>query len=235
MSELYSKAEDCNKLANILYSKLKRKIDFYGSTYQEVVSGKYYCLPFEDYESYADYRKDALLFSYKYCENGFLRISIGDVIDRKSVGHKLAALSDFCGVLSEIYGTPTLFYTIKDDDKKTLNLQWSFSQKEEDIEEFKNGTAFDDAELDELIVFGETKKRDDSTSEKLASKIGLPSELLYLVDINLEDFFKYKYGKTIIVCNETEVNPKPTISSAILDNEIESNEKALRLYLETQK
>ena len=235
MSELYSKAEDCNKLANILYRKLKRKIEFYGSTYQEVISGKYYCLPLEAYESYANYRKDALLFSYKFCENGFLRISIGDVIDRKSVGHKLAALSDFCQSLIEIYGTPTLFYTIKNDDENDLNLQWSFSQKEEDIKDFKNGTAFDDAELDMLIVFGETKEQDDNTREMIASKIGLPSELLYLADINLEDFFKYKYGKTIIVSRKTEINPKPTISSDILDNDIETTEKALKLYLQAKK
>ena len=40
MSELYSKAEDCNLLASKLKKKLGDKIDFHGSTYIEIPSGK---------------------------------------------------------------------------------------------------------------------------------------------------------------------------------------------------
>lgn len=202
MAELYSNAEDCNKIAKILYSKLKSKIEFYGSTYLEVISGKYHCLLYNSYNSYDDYKKDELSFSYKACENGFLRISIGDVIYKKSIGHKLAALSDLYEVLSEVYGEPTLFYTIEDDDENTLNLQWSFSEKEEDIQNFKNGTAFDDAEIDKLIIFGEIKERggvyslSDTTRTLISRQVGLPFELINLIDENIEDFIKYKIDST---------------------------------------
>ena len=237
MSELYSNAEDCNKIAKILYSKLKRKIEFYGSTHQEVISGVYHCLPYNTYKSYGDYKKDELSFNYKFCENGFLRISIGDVIYRKSIGHKLAVLSDFYEVLSEIYGLPTLFYTIKEDDENTLNLQWSFSRKEEDIQDFKNGTAFDDAEIDELIVFGETKQQNgiyrvsDATRRMIAKQVGLPFELIYLVDENIEDFVKYKQGKTMIVSNEVKVDGYPIATLEDIDSKmlklLEQNEPVL--------
>ena len=215
MPELYSNAEDCSKLAKLLKSKLKEKIEFWGSTYQEVVSGKYRSLPYEKYGDYIDYKNDEILFSYKFCENGFLRISIGDSIYKKSIGHKLAVLSDFYEVLNEIYGSPTLFYTVKDDDENTLNLQWSFSQKEEDIQDFKNGTAFDDAELDELIVFGEIKEQSgiyrlsDTTRMMISRQVRLPFELIYLVDENIKDFVQYKQGKTMSVPKGVRVDGYP--------------------------
>jgi len=215
MCEVYSNAEDCNKIAKLLYGKLRNKIEFYGTTYQEVVSGKYHCLPYSAYESYNDYLKDELSFSYKFCENGFLRISIGDLIYKNSVGHKLAALSDFYETLSEIYGMPTLFYTIRDDDENTLNMQWSFSRVEEYIQEFRNGTAFDDAEIDELIVFGETKvqnnshRLNDTTRMLISRQIGLPFEMIYLIDEHIEDFIKYKHGKAMWVPKDKKVNGYP--------------------------
>lgn len=197
MAELYSKAEDCSKMANYLYNKLKGKIEFYGSTYQEVIYGKYHCLPFNLYANYEEYRNDELSFSYKFCENGFLRISIENVISKKSLGHKLAALSDFYLALSEMYGLPTTFYTLKDDDEESINLQWSFIEKEEDIKDFKEGTMFDDAEIDKLIIFGEQSsinELSDKTKTYISNQIGLPIELIYLLDENIEDFIKFKYG-----------------------------------------
>lgn len=197
MTELYSKAEDCSKLANYLYKRLHGKVEFSGSTFQEVIYGKYHCLPFNAYENYEEYRKDELSFSYKFCENGFLRISVENVISKKSLGHKLAVLSDFYIALSELYGLPTVFYTIKDDEDESINLQWSFIQKEEDIKEFKEGTAFDDAETDELIIFGEQSninELSDKTKTYISNQIGLPIELIYLLDANIDDFLSYKQG-----------------------------------------
>jgi len=228
MSELYSNAEDCNKIAKILYNKLKRKIEFYGSTYQEVISGKYHCLPFKTYNSYDDYKSDEVSFAYKFCENGFLRISVGDAIYKKTIGHKLAVLSDFYEVISEIYGVPTLFYIIKDDDENTINLQWSFVEKEQDIENFKNGTAFDDARIDELIVFDEpTKQNDacilnDTTKKMIAEQIGLPFELIYLLDKNIDDFIKYKHGTAMSVYDEVKID------SSIAFESINEERKAIK-------
>ena len=198
MEELFSNAQDCHQLAKILYNKLKNKIEFYGSTYQEVITGKYHCLPYSSYKNYSEYKKDELSFSYKFLENGFLNIGIGNCIDKASIGHKLAALSDLYEVLNELYGKPTLYYTIKDDDEYYINLQWSFINKEECIEEFKNGTPFDDGEIEELIIIDEPKTKSniyqlsDITRQMISKQIGLPFELINLLDENIEDFVKYK-------------------------------------------
>ena len=127
------------------------KIEFWGSTYLEVVSGKYHVLPYNRYNNFIDYRNDEVEFSYKFLKNGFLSIQVNDSAYKKfSVGHKLAVLSDLYEVISEEYGMPTVFYTIKDDDENSLNLEWDFIEKEETIDSFKNGCRFDDVVIDEL-------------------------------------------------------------------------------------
>ena len=199
MAELFSKAEDCSKIANYLYKRLHGKIEFCGSTFQEVIYGKYHCLPFNAYANYEEYKNDELSFTYKFCEGGFLRISVENVISKKSIGHKLVVLSDLFIALSELYGEPTVFYTIKDDEDESINLHWSFIQKAEDIKDFKEGTMFDDAETDELIIFGEQpsiNELSDKTKTYISNQIGLPIELIYLLDANVEDFIKYKHGVT---------------------------------------
>ena len=206
MEEIYSKGEDCYKLAIELKKKLKDKIEFCGSAYQECVSGKYF----------SHYRKPSngtqylfekgLPFYYKFCNEGFLRIEVGSFYPYKnSMGEKLAALSDFYEVLSEMYGEPTVFYTIQDDVEGCVSLHWSFVNKEEDIEKFKNGTFFDDGETDELIIIGEEKNSNnsyrlsDTTKRFISKEVGLPFELIHLVDENIEDFVKYKTGKEISI------------------------------------
>ena len=138
-----------------------------------------------------------LPFYFKYSKNEFLRISVGSNHFGSSLGEKLAALSDFYEILSEEYGEPTLFYTTKEDEEGLLTLQWSFINKEEEIEKFKNGKYFDDAEVDKLIIFGEkgdTEKNNlsDKTKQIISKRVGLPFELIYLVD---DYFAKHKIGK----------------------------------------
>lgn len=216
MTEIYSNAEDCFELANYLKKKMGSKIDFYGSICQEVISGSY----FSDFESkhYHSYG-DGLLFYYKFCKEGFLRIGIGSFYPHNnSIGEKLAALSGFYEVLSEQYGEPTVFYTTKDDDEGTLSLQWSFVNKEEDIQSLKNGSYFDDAEIDELIVIGESRTRIDSyqlsdtTRKLIAKQIGMPFELISLVDENIEEFVKYKTGKEIGIPEAAKIDGVPVTS-----------------------
>lgn len=242
MSELYSSAEDCSKLARLLRSKLKEKIEFYVSTYQEVVLGRYQSLPYESYGDYIDYKNDQVEFAYKFLENGFLRMTVKDTVNKKhTLGHKLAVLSDLYEVVSEKYGLPTVFYTIKDDEENSLNLQWSFSQKEEDIQKFKNGTAFDDAKLDELILFDELKEQNgfyrlnDTTKKMIAKQVGLPFELIYLVDENIEDFVRYKQGKTIRVSNKVKVDGYPIITPEDIDSKILKLEEQNRPVLVKKK
>ena len=58
---------------------------------------------------------------------------------------------------------------------------------------------FDDAETDELIIFGEQSSINElsgKTKTYISNQIGLPIELIYLLDANVEDFIKYKHGIT---------------------------------------
>ena len=196
MSELYSNSVDCEKLAiKLLYGKLRRKINFYGSTLQEVISGKYLS---EYNRSQNIYTSEyAVPFYLKFKKDGFLRVQIGSLYPYNTTdGEKLAILSDFYEVLKEEYGEPTLFYTTKNDKENTFSLHWSFIDKDKDIEKFKNDTFFDDASIDKLIIIGENTDKDikDSTKNFLSNEIGLPYELLKLVNNNIEDYIKYKKG-----------------------------------------
>lgn len=201
MSDLYSKAEDCNLLANKLKKKLGDKIDFYGSTYIEIPSGKYLS-SYRRNNGEHIFNGQCLPFYFKFSENEFLRIGVGSNHRGSSLGEKMAALSDFYSILSEEYGEPTVFYTIKNDDEKVLTLQWVFINKEAEIEKFKSGTYFDDAEVDRLIVLAEKKMLrglSDKTKESISRVVGLPFELLYLADADIENFVKHKNGKEMIV------------------------------------
>lgn len=217
MSELYSKAEDCNLLANKLKKKLGDKIDFYGSTYIEIPSGKYLSSYRINNGEYM-FNGQCLPFYFKFSENEFLRIGIGSNHRGSSLGEKMAALSDFYSILSEEYGEPTVFYTTKNDDEEVLSLQWAFINKESEIEKFKSGTYFDDAELNTLIIFGEKKDNierhslSDKTKEMISRQVGLPFELLYLADEDIENFVKHKNGKEMTVPADAKIDGVPVTS-----------------------
>jgi len=217
MDKMHSNAEDCFALAKYLKKKMGSKIDFYGSVRQEVIRGKYFS-HYRDPHSELDYLfEEGLPFYLKFCKNGFLRIEIGS-LHNNSMGERLAALSSFYKVLSEQHGDPTVFYTIKDDDEKALSLQWSLANRVEDIQKFRNGSYFDDAEIDELIIIGESRTRTnccnpgDATKSLIANQIGIPFDLITLVDENIEDFMKYKIGKEISVSEGAKVDGVPVIS-----------------------
>lgn len=204
--ELFSKADDCHKLAFIINNELKEKISFVGSTYQEVVTGTHSSFKVTDYKDFRNYEMDKLNFDYKFCENGFLRISISKRIYESTLGHKLAALSDFYIAIKKHFGEPTLLYTIKDDDEETITMQWSFSQKEEDIRDFQNDTAFDDASIEHLVLFSENKSEEE---KRIQDEIGLPIELSSLVTTNLNEYIYYKNGR-ILNSFEEQSFPKLT-------------------------
>lgn len=209
MKEIYSNADDCLELARYLKKKMGNKIEFYGSVQQEVIQGKYFS-HYREPHSDLDYLfEKGLSFCFKFCEGGFLRIGVGSLPpNQNSVGEKLAALSSFYEVLSEQYGEPTVFYTTKGDEEGTLSLHWSFINKEEEIQEFRNGSCFDDAEIEELIVIDEPRTQNtsdqlsDTTRQFIARKIGIPFELISLVDKNIEEFLKFKTGTESIVPKE---------------------------------
>ena len=218
MSEIFSNADDCCKLARKFKKQLGDKIDFYGSINTPIPSGKYLSLYRRSNGEYFSYNCNCLPFYFKFAENGFLRIGVGSHSKDNSLGEKLAALSDFYEVLCEEYGEPTVFYTTKEDDEGLLTLQWSFINKEEEIAKFQNGTYFDDAEIDTLIVFGQKKDNiegyslSDTTKKIISRRVGLPFELLDLVDEDIENFVKHKTGKEMTIPVGAKVDGYPVTS-----------------------
>ena len=219
MQELYSNDKDCYQLYKMLRKKMGNKIEYCDTPYAELFEGKYFS-HYREPHSDLDYLFErGLPFYYKFCKDGFLRIGVGSYHHNTSIGEKLAALSEFYEVLSEKFGEPTVFYTTKNDDEGLLSMQWSFINKEEDIQEFKEGTCFDDAEIDKLIIIGEPKQKTDGyqlndITKKIISKhIGLPFELLSLVDENIEDFIKFKTKKELSIPEGEKIDGIPVTSS----------------------
>ena len=217
MNEFYSKTEDCYLLAGKLKKELENKIEFWGSTYQEVPSGKYLSSYRRNNGEYI-FNGQYIPFYFKFSENEFLRIGVGSNYHGSSIGEKMAALSDFYSILSKEYGDPTVFYTIKGDDKEFLTLQWAFINKEEEIVKFQNGTYFDDAEIDKLIVIGKNKENiesysfNDTTRNFISRQVGLPFELIYLIDEDIENFVKHKTGKEITIPQNAKIDCVPVTS-----------------------
>lgn len=201
MKKTYSNVDDCVDLAKYLKKKMGKKIEFCGSLHQRIVCGKYFSHYRDPHSDSENLFEDELPFYFKFCNNDFLRITIGSYYPfNNSIGEKLAALSSFYEVLNEKFGEPIVFYTLKDDEEKALTLQWSFVNKEEEIQNFRNGSYFDDDEVDELIIMGKQAPQTENyqlieeTKKEVARKIELPFELTHLID---EDFVKYKTGKEI--------------------------------------
>ena len=218
MDEIFSNADDCCKLARKLKKQLGDKIDFYGTINTPLPSGKYLSSYRRSNGEYFSYNCNCLPFYFKFAENGFLRIGVGSHSSDHSLGEKLAALGDFYEVLSEEYGEPTVFYTTKDDDERLLTLQWSFVNKDEEIAKFQNGTYFDDAEIDTLIVFGQKKDNveryslSETTKRIISRQVGLPFELLDLADEDIENFVKHKTGKKMTIPEGAKVDGYPVTS-----------------------
>ena len=216
MQELYSKSEDCMMLFQLLKRHLGKQIDYYGTAYTELFSGNYFSHYRESHRAVDYYFGEGIPFYYKFCKDGFLRIQVGNSIYHKtSMSEKLAALSDFYEVFSEVFGEPTAFFTTKEDEEELLSMHWSFVNQEEDIQALKNGTFFDDAELDKVIIMGESKEKTDGyqfndlTKKVLAKHIGLPFEMLPLVDENIEDFVQFKTGKELRIQEEAKTDGSP--------------------------
>lgn len=90
--------------------------------------------------------------------------------------------------------------------------------RDEDIAKFQNGTCFDDAEIDTLIVIGQKKDNaegyslSDTTKRIISRRVGLPFELLDLVDEDIENFVKHKTDKRITIPEGAKVDEYPVTS-----------------------
>lgn len=193
--EKYSDMYDCFVLANKLRNNnIGKKMEFTSSIYQGILEGKYHMYPYGIYNSYTEYKKDALDFYIKYNQEHFLRIQIADSVYRHSIGQKLVALSEIYPVLKSLVGDATLYYTTKDNLEQTLSLHWSFSDKLEETAKYQNDTAFDDASIEELIIFDDEENED--IKNWFENTIGLPIQLLPIIISNLDDFLTHKDNLT---------------------------------------
>lgn len=197
--ELRSNGLDCLELSVYLSQKLKNQIDFTNSPLSGLPEGKYRPIPQNFHNNIEWLWQYGITFYFKYCKDGFLRLGVGNSIYHEtSMGEKLAALSDFYLALQKKFGEPTVFYTTKDDDEGLLTLQWSFINKAEDIAKFKNNSMFDDADIDELIIIGEPVAKmsgyqlSAETKKIISQQVGLPFELLFLVDEHIAEYQKFK-------------------------------------------
>ncbi len=187
MQEVKSSPDDCYRLGCNLLEKIGQKVIIYGPLYQAGIEGRF----FVD----GDMNKGGLDFYIEYLNGSFLRIGFGDSDYNKDakMGEKLAALSTFYQIMSEDFGSPSFFYTTKDDDKHFINMHWSFYNKEESIKDLLN-----DDNIDSYIVFDKVDPKPNITK-----RMKLPSGLVKLVDENIEDYLKYGSNGEVSMFEDT--------------------------------
>lgn len=154
MINYISRTEDVKWLAYKLKNALDSKISInqYGLN-QEVLHGYY------DKEMCCRFDYFKLDFYVKYNRNYFLRIGVGENSFHKSYEEKLEALKDIGRVIIDTesitgkqFGYPLAFYKAVFEDSVVPTLEWAFKNQEEYTEALKNGTLFDDAFVENLIV-----------------------------------------------------------------------------------
>lgn len=161
MQEMFSKTEDVNFLANELKKILGSKIAINRFTLvQEVLTGKI-CL---DPTKIA--RFEGIDFNIKFSKGEFLRINIGEINLLTSYKEKENALKLLTETLSKIeiepkvyIGYPDAFYQIDNEGFFVPYCDWAFSNKEEYLSELINNTMYDDASVENLIIFDENLER----------------------------------------------------------------------------
>lgn len=192
-------------LEKLLELKMGRKIRWnsrFGNNVKFNNEADYHSLDYETYENKKEYEHDTVTVLFKYKEGDFLRVTIENNIYPHSMGHKLAVLSDFYKVFNEEFEKPTFFFmttdNVYDPKEAILNLQWSFYDKEGDIEKFKSISTIDGKEVSNFIVMDDPSICVDNhylypdTRDYIAKSFELPLDLLPLVDDNVEDYLKYK-------------------------------------------
>lgn len=154
MINYISKTEDVVWLAYKLKDKLESKISIneFG-LYKEVLEGYY------DKNGEAWISSKCVDFCVKYNRNSFLRVGTGENSFHKSYEEKLEVLKDIGRVIIDTesitgkqFGYPLAFYKAVFEDSVVPTLEWAFKKQEEYTEALKNGTLFDDAFVENLIV-----------------------------------------------------------------------------------
>lgn len=157
MKEMFSKSKDVEFLAYELKKILGDKIEInYFTLGQEVLTGKI-CL-----DDTKIVRYNGIDFNIKYSKGEFLRINVGEIYILTPYETKLKAINVIKEALSKIkltedivIGLPDAFYEIKENGVLIPYCEWAFANKDEYLSELKNNTMFDDADIENLIIFNE--------------------------------------------------------------------------------
>jgi len=157
MKEMFSKSKDVEFLAYELKKILGDKIEInYFTLGQEVLTGKI-CL-----DDTKLIRFNGIDFNIKYSKGEFLRINIGEIYISTPHEDKIDALKVITQALSKIkidedlkIELPDAFYEIKENGILIPYCEWAFANKDEYLSELKNNTMFDDADIENLIIFNE--------------------------------------------------------------------------------
>lgn len=155
MTEFFSKSQDVEFLAYELKRILGDKIEINFFTLgQEVLTGKI-CL--DDTKSL---RFDGIDFNIKYSKDEFLRVNAGEIYVISSYIEKEQALKVLVDAISKIalrdnnyIGSPDAFYQIDNGGFYIPFYDWVWENKEEYLNELKNNTMFDDANIENLRIF----------------------------------------------------------------------------------
>lgn len=153
MINFMSNSDDIVWLAYKLKEEMGRTISInkFG-LHNEILTGKY------SSDLYAQYY--GIDFNIKFSADQFLRINVGEIQQSRSYEEKIKALSEFYSVINKIidnnngiFKNPLAFYNVSSGKNKIPYLDWVFCNREEYEKELVNGTLFDDAVIEDLIIF----------------------------------------------------------------------------------
>ena len=165
MEETFSKAKDVKFLAIELEKRIGEFISINRFALgQEVLTGKIIL------DKSQSARLNGIDFNIKYSKGEFLRINIGEINLISSYIKKEEAANLLVDTISQInlenneyIGNPDAFYQIDNGGFYIPYYDWAWKNKEEYLRELKDNTMFDDADVENLIIF-------DKQAEKTLQK-----------------------------------------------------------------
>lgn len=155
MKEMYSQQKDIELIAYELKKMLGEKISINKfSLGQEVLTGKII------FNENKNARFQGIDFNIKYSKDEFLRINIGEIYLINSLKEKEEALRILSNAISRIrfgiqFGNPIAYYQIEQNGFYIPFCDWVWKNKEEYLEELKNNTLYEDARIENLVLFEE--------------------------------------------------------------------------------
>ena len=178
------------ELVEILKRKLKDKITRI-KIQNDMIDG-YYKSPYN--------KKDEgiIPFLIRYKKDNNIKIAIGyphNDKNNRTGPENMAALSELYTVISEIFGEPTLF----ENSPNLIQLRRFFKDKDkvkqQYIERYQKKSGL-------LIIFDNNLNKESDIDKRVKQimerKVGLPYDLIKLIDDEIEEYIKYKTGRIVM-------------------------------------